>query len=344
MIQHHGGNIYGYADILDFSANINPLGMPESVKQAIAAGIDDIGCYPDPYCTELRKKLAVREGVSAESIVCGNGADDIIFRIAHAFRPRKALICAPSFTEYSRALAETGCEVAEYQLSRENGFAVTDEFISVINSSYDICFVCTPNNPTGRLITPEILQALAQKCSENGIILVCDECFLDFVAESEKYSLRNFLNGNSVILKAFTKVYAMPGIRLGYAVCGDKGIAEKIQQNGQFWSVSSLAQTAGIAALDEEKYVRETQDYVAAQRQYLAAELNSLSVKVYSGAANFLLFRSILGLCEKLLANGILIRDCSNFSGLSDGYYRIAVRTHDENIRLVDALRRCMNG
>jgi len=344
MIQHHGGNIYGYADILDFSANINPLGMPEIVKQAIAAGIDDIGCYPDPYCTALRKKLAVREGVSAESIVCGNGADDIIFRIAHAFRPRKALICAPSFTEYSRALAETGCEVAEYQLSRENGFAVTDEFISVINSSYDICFVCTPNNPTGRLITPEILQALAQKCSENGIILVCDECFLDFVAESEKYSLRNFLNANSVILKAFTKVYAMPGIRLGYALCGSISIAERIRNSGQFWSVSSVAQTAGIAALDAEGYICRTRELIEAERHFLTEELTSLGIEVFGAAANFLLLMSSMGLYEKMLEEGILIRDCSDFSGLSDGYYRIAVRTHDENIRLVDALRRCMNG
>lgn len=344
MIQQHGGNTYEYGDILDFSANINPLGMPESVKRAIELGVSDIEKYPDPYCTELRKKLAEREGVNAESIVCGNGADDLIFRIVHAFKPRKALVCAPAFSEYSCALSEAGCEIFEHQLSEQNGFEVDESLPDALDSSFDICFVCTPNNPTGRLIMPELLEALARKCIENGIILVCDECFLGFVPEAEKYSLRRIMNSNSVILNAFTKLYAMPGIRLGYAICGDTAIAERIQRSGQFWSVSSLAQTAGIAALSEEKYVCKTVEYIAAERELMSAELSRLGVEVYDSAANFLLFRSAPGLCGKLIAEGILIRDCSDFSGLSDGYYRIAVRTHAENIRLVDALRRCMNG
>lgn len=344
MIQQHGGNIYGYENILDFSANINPLGIPESVKKAIAESIADAEKYPDPYCAELRKKLAEHEGLSAENIVCGNGADDLIFRIVHAFKPRKAIVCAPAFSEYSRALSEADCKIIEHQLSEQNSFDVTESILDALDSSFDICFVCTPNNPTGRLIAPEILQALAQKCSENGTILVCDECFLDFVTECKKYSLRRFLNRNTIILKAFTKLYAIPGIRLGCAICGDASAAEKIQLSGQFWSVSSIAQKAGTAALDEEKYVRETVEYIAAEQQYLTAELNSLGVKLYNGAANFLFFRSVSGLAEKLLAEGILIRDCSNFSGLTEGFYRIAVRTHSENKQLISALRRCING
>ena len=344
MIQQHGGNIYGYENILDFSANINPLGAPESVKKAIAANVADIEKYPDPNCTELRKKLAEHESVTSENIVCGNGADDLVFRIVHALKPRKALICAPTFSEYSRALSEAGCEICEHQLSEPDNFDVDERLPDALDSSFDICFVCNPNNPTGRLIAPEILKTLARKCSENGIVLVCDECFLGFAECGEKYSLRNFLSSGIIILKAFTKLYAIPGIRLGYAVCGDAAAAEKIQESGQFWSVSSLAQTAGIAALDEEEYVRETREYIKAERQYLAAELSNLGVKVYSGAANFLLFRSVPGLCEKLLAEGILIRDCSNFSGLTDGFYRIAVRTHSENEQLIAALRRCING
>lgn len=344
MIQKHGGNIEQLRGILDFSANINPLGAPEGVKRAIAESIADIEKYPDPYCCQLRTKLAEYEEISADNIVCGNGADDLIFRIAHALKPRKALICAPTFSEYSRALAEAGCEVCEHKLSEQNGFDVTESIPDALDSSFDICFVCTPNNPTGRLIAPEILEGLAQKCSENGIILVSDECFLDFVSDSESYSVRRYFSESCIILKAFTKLFAMPGIRLGYAVCGSSSMAESIQKSGQFWSVSAPAQATGIAALEEADYVRRTNVFIAAERSFLVAEMSALGVKVFDSAANYLLFRSRIGLAEELLTYGILIRDCSNFSGLSEEYYRIAVRAHEENIRLVEVLGRCLNG
>ena len=344
MIQQHGGNIGQLRDILDFSANINPLGAPESVKRAIAESIDCAEKYPDPYCAELRGKLAVHESISAENIVCGNGADDLIFRIVHAFKPKKAMVCAPTFTEYSRALAEVGCEIFEHILAESRDFELGEDILPKLDSSLDMCFICTPNNPSGRLAVPEILANIAEKCRDNNIILVCDECFMGFVEDSESYSLRQFMNGNCIILKAFTKLFAMAGIRLGYAVCGSSHIAEMIQQSGQFWSVSALAQTAGIAALDENGYVRKTVRYITEERRFLAAELSKIGVKVYSGTANFLLFKSRTGLAEELLSQGILIRDCTNFSGLTEGFYRVAVRTHEENIRLIIALRRCLNG
>lgn len=344
MIQQHGGNIGQLRDILDFSANINPLGAPESVKRAIAESIDCAEKYPDPYCAEFRGKLAVHENISAENIVCGNGADDLIFRIIHAFKPKKAMVCAPTFTEYSRALAEVGCEVLEHILAESRDFELGEDILPKLDSSLDMCFICTPNNPSGRLAAPEILANIAEKCRDNNVILVCDECFMGFVEDSESYSLRQFLNENCIILKAFTKLFAMAGIRLGYAVCGSLHIAEMIQQSGQFWSVSALAQTAGIAALDETDYVRKTVRYITEERRFLAAELAKIGVKVYSGTANFLLFKSRTGLAEELLSQGILIRDCTNFSGLTEGFYRVAVRTHEENIRLITALRRCLNG
>lgn len=292
MIQQHGGNIGQLSNILDFSANINPLGTPESVKKAVAETVCDIEKYPDPYCTELRDRLGKHERISAENIVCGNGADDLIFRIVHAFRPERALICVPTFSEYSRALSETGCEIQEHILDEEMDFELGESILTNLDRSLDMCFICTPNNPTGRLIAPEILAKISVKCLENNIILVCDECFMGFVEDSENYSLRQFLNEKCIILKAFTKLFAMAGIRLGYAVCGSSRIAERIQQSGQFWSVSALAQTAGIAALDETEYVNKTVRYITEERRFLAAELAKIGVKVYDGAANFLMFRS----------------------------------------------------
>ena len=344
MIQLHGGNISRIENILDFSANINPLGMPESVRAAVAECAGDIEKYPDPYCNDLRDKLAENENFPAENIVCGNGADDLIFRIAHAYKPQKALVCTPSFSEYRRALTETGCEVAEHRLYEEKDFELSADILDSLDRTVDICFLCTPNNPTGRLIAPEILQAVSGKCAQNGTLLVCDECFLGFAESSEKYSLREHLSGNAVILKAFTKLYDMPGIRLGYALCSSNSIAERIESSGQFWSVSAPAQKAGIAALGDSAYLSQTVRYIAGQRRFLADELKNMGIRVFDAAANFLLFKSNAGLCEKMLEQGILIRDCQDFSGLTASFYRIAVRTREENLRFLAALRRCMNG
>ena len=344
MIQQHGGNISHFENILDFSANINPLGIPESVKRAVEASVSEMDKYPDPYCSALRERLAAYEGIPADNIVCGNGADDLIFRIVHAFRPARAIVTAPSFSEYSRALAETGCITTEHILSAESGFELTEGILSQLTPDIDICFICSPNNPTGRTAAPDVLEKIAGKCLENNIILVCDECFLGFVQNGESLSLMRALNENCVILKAFTKLFAVPGIRLGYVVCGSISAAGRIRKSGQFWGVSSLAQTAGIAALGEKDYLRRTVKYVAKERERLTAEMRSMGIMVFESSANFLLFRSCSDLGERLLDEGILIRDCRNFAGLSQGYYRIAVRTHEENTVFLNALRRCLNG
>ena len=253
MIQQHGGNIFRYSDILDFSANINPLGMTENIRLAIERSAKDAEKYPDPFCTELREKIALHENTVPERIVCGNGADDLIFRAVHALKPKKALVCQPTFSEYSRALSETDCKITEYPLSESEEFELNQDFIQSLSPDLDMCILCTPNNPTGKLIQPEILSQISERCRENGIILMCDECFMGFVKNSAKYSIVNFMNKNSIVLKAFTKIFAVPGIRLGYAVCGDTETACKLSESGQFWSVSSVAQAVGITALDEKK-------------------------------------------------------------------------------------------
>ena len=301
MIQQHGGNIYDHGAIIDFSANINPLGMPEGVRRALLGGLDEIERYPDPYCRGLTESIAAYEEINAESIVCGNGADDLIFRIVHALRPRRALICAPAFGEYGRALSEAGCAVYEHILTEDNGFELTEDILGRLDEDMDICFLCTPNNPTGRLISPGLLRRIAEKCREKGIMLVCDEC-------------------------------------------GDVGTAELIKRSGQFWSVSAPAQTAGRAALEDKGYVKRTVEYIGSQRGELLCGLASAGVKVFEGAANFLLIKSADGLAEKMLEEGILIRDCRSFSGLEKGFYRIAVRRREENRILLEALRRCLNG
>lgn len=344
MTDIHGGNVYNKNIRLDFSANINPLGMPESVKKAVISSVNSCEKYPDHNCTELKKCIAEHEKINAENICVGNGAADLIFRLVRTFKPEKAVIASPCFSEYEKALLETDCRISFYKLYEENCFDLQRDFIDMIENDTDMIFITSPNNPTGRIISADLLSEITEKCLKNGCILVADECFMDFVENGSAYSVRNFLNKNVIILKAFTKIYAMAGIRLGYAVCGNKYIAERISESGQYWSVSTIAQQCGIAALEEKEYVKKTVELIKEERLFLESELKKFGFKVYKSSANYILFRTEKMIFDRLLEMGILIRKCGNYHGLSDEFYRIAVRTHDENLQLIKALEKCIYG
>ena len=208
MTKHiHGGDVYKYRNCLDFSANLNPLGTPESVKQAIIGSLDHIAQYPQVGCGVLRERIAESEGVKAEEVICGNGAAEVIFTLCHAVKPKRALIPAPTFAEYGQALASTGCELEYYMLTENDGFVLSEAYLDILHKGLDMAFLCNPNNPTGMLIPHRLLKRILEKCRKLDILLVVDECFLDFVKEPEEYSLKHSLSGfnNLFILKAFTK-------------------------------------------------------------------------------------------------------------------------------------------
>lgn len=340
----HGGDVYSNKILCDFSANLNPLGMPKSVANALKSSVDEWEKYPDPYCRKLTEKIAERENFPAENIVCGNGAADLIYRIIQTFKPKKPVICAPSFSEYKKALIEFGSETNIYYLSENKGFILNSEILEILTESVDMLILCSPNNPTGITIDSKILEVICKKCLEKNIIFLCDECFMDFVKNSKKISVRNFINKNIIILKAFTKIYAMAGLRLGYAIFGSLENTEKVRKTGQFWSVSTPAQIAGIAAFGEKNYIQKTIEIIEKERDFLCNELLKLNFNVYRSEANFILFKSNLPLDEMLLKNKILIRNCANFDGLNKNFFRIAVRSHSENMVLIETLRRVANG
>lgn len=340
----HGGDIYNNDILYDFSANLNPLGMPKGVTNVLKNSVDEWDKYPDPYCRKLTEKIGLHENFFAKNIVCGNGAADLIYRIIQAFKPPKSVICAPSFSEYEKALNEFGSKITVYRLLEKNNFILDSGIIELLTENIDMLILCSPNNPTGKTIDTEILKNICEKCLEKNIIFLCDECFMDFVKNGKNKSVRNFINKNIIILKAFTKVYAMAGLRLGYALFGNAEYAEKVRKTGQFWSVSSPAQIAGIAALDEKNYIQKTIEIIENERDFLLNELSKLNFKLYNSEANFILFKSNLPLDELLLKHKILIRSCANFDGLGENFFRIAVRSHEENIALIEALRRVVNG
>lgn len=341
----HGGDWAGYraefgCDALDFSANVSPLGLPTGVAAAITNALPTADRYPDPLCRELRAALAGAEGVPADWILCGNGAADLIFRLALAVRPRRALLPAPTFAEYEAALQTVGCAVQRVFLREENEFAVTEEFIDAVTPETDIVFLCQPNNPTGQVTPPALVERLVRRCAECGAVLVVDECFLDFLPDRDAWTAKQLLRDapQLVILKAFTKLYAMAGVRLGYALCGDATLLEKMRGAGQPWAVSSLAQAAGLAALQETAYAGAVRALIAEQRPRMAAGLRALGLRVMDGQANYLLFRATPDFGEKLRRRGAVVRSCANYPGLDAAWYRTAVRTAEENTRLLQIM------
>ena len=339
----HGGDVTEKNVIYDFSANLNPLGMPEQVIAAASAAVSECTRYPDPECRKLRKKLSVYENIPYENIVCGNGAADLIFRIVHAFRPEKAVLCIPSFSEYRYALEEADCQITEYITEASDDFTVNEGILDFLTDDVDIIFLCTPNNPTGKLISPDLLRKISEKCLEKNIILICDECFMPFTGASDEYSLRSCLNENCIVLKAFTKFFAMPGLRLGYALCGSAETAARIHNSGQFWSVSVPAEEAGAAALDVKDWKEKTVAFITKEREYLTETLCRCGLEVTGSSANFLLFRSRDDLGKLLLEKGIMIRECTDFCGLGNGYFRTAVRTRKENEILVEGIKEVLS-
>lgn len=341
----HGGDWAGYraefgCDALDFSANVSPLGLPAGVAAAITNALPTADRYPDPLCRELRAALAGAEGVPADWILCGNGAADLIFRLALAVRPRRALLPAPTFAEYEAALQTVGCAVQRVFLREENEFAVTEKFIDAVTPETDIVFLCQPNNPTGQVTPPALVERLVRRCAECGAVLVVDECFLDFLPDRDAWTAKQLLRDapQLIILKAFTKLYAMAGVRLGYALCGDATLLEKMRGAGQPWAVSSLAQAAGLAALQETAYADAVRALIAEQRPRMAAGLRALGLRVMDGQANYLLFRATPDFGEKLRRRGAVVRSCANYPGLDAAWYRTAVRTAEENTRLLQIM------
>ncbi|HHU30098.1 MAG: pyridoxal phosphate-dependent class II aminotransferase [Bacillota bacterium] len=348
MVLIHGGDIESYRLEygrlpLDFSANCNPLGVPAGVKRAIRDAAAHADAYPDPLCRKLCALIADKTGTLPERVLCGNGAADLIYRAALACKPKRALVPAPSFAEYELALRTVDCEIIRHPLRAEEDFALASDILPALKPDIDMLFLCNPNNPTGLVIDPSLLRQILETCEREGILLIVDECFNGFLEEPEIHTLRHCLSEykNLLVIDAFTKLYGMAGVRLGYCLSGNEKLLEKMRRAGQPWAVSSLAQAAGIAALQEHNYILRTRVLVRKERTFLLKELQSLGIKAYVGEANFIFFHTeIPHLAEQMRKAGILIRDCSNYAGLSDGYYRIAVRKHDENLRLLQALRK----
>ena len=322
----HGGDIYRNCISLDYSVNINPLGIPASVEAALREAVSLCSRYPDIRQEKLKAAIAGMDKVSADEILCGNGASELFPAILHALKPKKILIPVPSFYGYEWAAGTEACEVSYFPLREQDNFVLGEDFIEALDKETELIYLANPNNPTGQLIPPEILKGILKRCQELDIIVV----------------EAGMKCGNLIQVRAFTKTFAIPGVRLGYLICRNREVCQKIARQLPEWNLSVFAQMAGCAAAKETEFIGESRKLIKEQRSILTKELTSLGFRVYPSRADYILFYTELPLYELLLKKQILIRNCENYRGLSKGYYRIAVRGQAENERLISALREVM--
>ncbi|MCR5486868.1 MAG: aminotransferase class I/II-fold pyridoxal phosphate-dependent enzyme [Lachnospiraceae bacterium] len=346
MEMHHGGDVYGEVPVLlDLSVNLNPLGTPPEILAVLKDEAEKVSLYPDLQCRELRSRLSESEKIPANQIICGCGASELISLLIQCIHPGHVLLPVPAYTSYERAIRDIGQEPVYYRLKKNNGFALTSSFLPVLKAfshPQDMLILCNPNNPTGRLTDRSLLCEIASLCREKQVFLLLDECFLS-LCENEETSLKDQLEDNPYlfVLDSFTKKYAMPGLRLGMMYSSNTMILERMQSMKTEWSVSTLSQRAGIAALSlSGQYLSEAKGLIKKEKEFLTKNLVNLGFTVFPSDTCFILFynESRPDLSSRLAEKGILIRDCRDYSGLSPGFYRIAVRSHEASLLLLQAL------
>lgn len=335
----HGGDIYRNKVKLDYSVNVNPLGIPKEVENALYDAVQHCMKYPDIKAEKLKNAVGKMLGVSEEYLLFGNGASELFMAIVHGIRPNKVVIPVPSFYGYEYA-AEAVCEnVCYYQTKKEELFQLQEDFLEVLTEDVDLVFLTNPNNPTGNLCSREYLQRLLHHCMEKQIYVVLDECFIEFcgneysmLSEIERYK-------NLILVRAFTKILAIPGVRLGYFVCSNKNLLRKIQRQLPEWNLSAFAQEAGCACAKQGAFIEKTVHYIKEERRFLMEQLRKVGITVFPGEGDFILLYSEIPLYDMLLEKGILIRNCENFKGLGKGFYRIAVKSREDNQGLVKEIQ-----
>ena len=330
-MEMHGGDVYRNHVEIDFSININPLGIPESVKTALHKAVEMCNRYPDMEAEKLRRAVANFLAVPEEYLLFGNGASELFMAIVHGVRPKKIVIPVPSFYGYEYAADSVDSEIIFYEMKEENNFCMTEEIDKILTEDVDLIFLANPNNPVGNLLSKESLKGLLQHCENRGIYVVLDECFIEFCGE--RFSMISEIEEFShlILVRAFTKIFAIPGVRLGYLVCKSKQVLAKIAGQLPEWNLSCFAQEAGCICAKQSEFIMKTEIFIKKEREFMEKELVRRGFRIFPSMANFILIHSEENLYERLLEKGILIRDCSNFRGLGKGFYRIAVKRREEN-------------
>ena len=363
MTAPHGGDMeavsreYGIpiAELIDFSASINPLGPPASVLARLQRESTDISLlsrYPDPRSSELRSALATRLDVSAQCLTIANGSAALVGAVVRAVGARTCLLPVPAFSEQPHALSAAGCAMTRFPLDGAHGFRLDTGALchAIAQLKPTVCVLTNPHNPSGMLTTAVEMGMLVRAAVTSQVLLLVDEAFMDFAPTETLIAEATRVN-QLVVLRSLTKFYGMPALRVGYCVSTPE-MAEHINAQLPTWPVTALAASAAVEAVRDDQYAAETLCTVARDRQHFRDELARAEIESLPSAANFLLLRlpsrapqSTRLRMHLIRSHGIVVRDCCSFDGMADGrFIRVAVRARADNMRLVDALRSAVRG
>ncbi|MCQ2593912.1 MAG: aminotransferase class I/II-fold pyridoxal phosphate-dependent enzyme [Treponemataceae bacterium] len=347
----HGGNIYSTKIKYDFSVNVNPYRLPLKAAFSFFRSYASLKNYPDINSAELSQAVSEKYSIPEKNIIMGNGASDIIFATVRALAPKKALLLSPCFSGYIHALNSLGTEIIYFPLKAAENFSLSAERFSELkkfikNEKPDMFFLCNPNNPNGILYSRDFITELCDLCKTLGIFILLDECFIELSGKAKDYSLCSTFHSydNLIIINALTKTYAVPGLRLGFGICSSEKILSGIKHQMPEWNVSIPAQKVGKVLLQDVRYITSSVKKIKKERKFLSDGISKLGLKVYPSDSNFILFytEKQADLKTELIKQQILIRDCSDYENLKNGFYRVAVKSHGENKILLRKIKKAL--
>lgn len=332
-------------NIIDFSSNINPY-LINNLENYILDGLRECVKYPDINYTNLRKNIANYLNVKSSFIIPGNGATEIIYLLMKSINKRLAIL-NPTFSEYERGALLNNVDVINLYLDKDKDFEIDINNIKENIDKFDSLFICNPSNPIGRVYD---LSELLEVLTKHNKLLIIDETFMEFVEKEEKYSLVKYIenNPNIFIIKAVTKFFGLPGLRLGYGVCSNEKLLENMYKIKEPWSINTFADVLSNYLFKEEEYIKESKEYFIKERNFMLKNLNEIKeIKAYKTDTNFILIKlknkTAKELKEELFIKGdILIRDASNFRNLDENYIRVAIKSHEENLELINKLTKIL--
>ena len=302
-----------------------------------------VGCQS--WEVQLRKKIAEFNSLDLSNIIVGNGATEILFLYLKALKPKKVLILAPCFAEYERALKSVSAEINYFELKESNNFYPNIENLKkeIETNNYDLLLFCNPNNPTGQFIKLEDIKEIVEVCENKNTKIFVDEAFIEFIENWQEKTVSLFKNKNIFIMRAFTKFFAIPGLRLGYGIGFDEEILNKMWEEKEPWTVNTFANLAGLVMLDDKEYIEKSEKWILEEKKFMYKELSEFQyLKAYRTECNFILLKiqniSSASLRDKMIEKNILIRDASNFKFLDYHFVRLAIKDRESNIKVLEAL------
>lgn len=335
-------------DITSFSANVNPLGVSSKLRETLSSHIDAITSYPDREYASLRQSIGTYAHAEPEHIMVGNGSTELISNFISIISPKKALLLAPTYSEYERELELCGSTYEYYTLKKEHNFCLPiEEFTDALSDDLDLLILCNPNNPTSTTLTTDEIRIILASCKKSGIHVIIDETYVEFVENLSEITAIPLVKefDNVTILRGISKFFAAPGLRLGYSICSNQNLLNEIKEKKNPWTINSLASIAGEIMFSDKDYIEATRTLISTERNRLCGILSKCpELKVYPSTANFVLVEiqkedvTAFDLFEAAIRKGLMIRDCSTFQGLSEHFFRFCFMSPEKNDELMDVI------